>query len=698
MKSIWAKGLSHEKNITLTFQYRMTPDENTTLELAASNLYRLFVNGELVGYGPARAAHGYSRLDSYSLAPWANRTCVVSAEVHSANVNTYYTVDECPFFACEIRSGETVLADAGDFTAYHMTGKVQRVRRFSFQRAFTESYRLTSDPAAFYAGDVTGWNPVETEDVPMNALLARHAGYPRLDTAFADVIETGTVGINPDAVPWRDRAYHGVDGVKYKGFRPDELEEDAGEEAGRLTFTAGNSAEILTDSYRIYDFGRTLTGFFTLNVTAQTDCCLYILFDEVKTDSATFTRINPYRNDCCNVIKYALKAGTYRLITFEANAARYAVCAVTGGSAIVDGFGMVKYENPGLAGFTYDCGDAELNKIVQAAADTFAQNAVDVLTDCPSRERAGWLCDSYFSSRSERFFTGDNRVEKSFLENYALAPQSPYLPEGMIPMCYPADHNDGVYIPNWSMWYILELADYLRRTGDRELIEKSRGKVMGLVKFFERFYNGDGLLENLENWVFIEWSRCNDGDFIRGVNYPSNMLWSAALDAVSELYGDRSYGEKAAAMREAIRQQSWNGEFFTDNAVRDENGTLVRTDHTSETCQYYAFYFGIAAAETHPDLLNTMMRDFGPHRDAARVYPNVPQSNAFIGNYLRLELMLRLGMYDEVLADCRGFFSQMAELTGTLWEHARVTCSLNHGFASLAAYYIDTAINKGKKK
>ncbi|MBQ8368754.1 MAG: hypothetical protein IJY35_02105 [Clostridia bacterium] len=691
MKSIWAKGLYTPKNITLTFQHRLTPDENTVLTLAASNLYRLFVGGKLVGYGPARAAHGYSRVDCYSLADRAGLDTVISVEVHSANINTFYTVEERPFFACEIRSGDRILADTCDFAAYHMTEKVQRVRRFSYQRAFTESYRLDSDPAVFHAGELAR-TPVETEEVPMNALLPRLVGYPTLACEYGNVIETGSLGRNPDAVPWHDRAYYNIDEKNLKGFRPDELEEDAGAEASQLTFARGDAGA--ADFYRIYDFGRTLTGFFTLTVTAHTDCAVYILFDEVKNDRGTYTEVNPYRNDCCNVIKYALKPGTYRLLSFEANAAKYAVCAVCG-SAEIDGFGMVKYENPDLADFVYDCGDDELNRIVKAAADTFAQNAVDVLTDCPSRERAGWLCDSYFSSRSERFFTGDNRVEKSFLENYAMAPQSPGLPEGMIPMCYPADHFNGEYIPNWSMWYILELRDYLRRTGDVELIEKSRAKVMGLVKFFERFYNADGLLENLENWVFIEWSRCNDRDFICGVNYPSNMLWSAALDAAAELYGDKSLADKAAAMRETIRMQSYNGEFFTDNAVRNEAGDLVRTDHTSETCQYYAFYFGIASAETHPALLETMMKDFGPHRNPAEVYPNVPQSNAFIGNYLRLELMLRLGMYDEVLADCRGFFSGMAALTGTLWEHARVTCSLNHGFASLAAYYIDCAL-KGR--
>ena len=685
MKSIWAKGLLEERNVMLAFRYRLTPAEGCEVKLAASNLYRLSVNGEMIGYGPARAAHGYSRLDSYSLAKWQGGEIILTAEVYSANINTFYTVDERPFFACEIRCGDTLIADAADFECFRMTGRVQCVRRFSFQRAFTEIYRLSADPMAFASADYAS---AETEEVPMNELLPRYVGYPRLDCEAAQKIGSGSVETDENRAPWRDRAYYNIDPVKLKGYRADELEEDSGEEAGKFVFRKGEG-----NGYALYDFGRTLTGFFRMNVKAHTDCDVYILFDEVLTNGFP----NPFRNDCCNVVKYGLRAGEYNLLSFEANTARYAVCCVTGGEAEIADFGMVKYENPDAASYEYDTGDAELNNIIKAAVNTFAQNAVDVLTDCPSRERAGWLCDSYFTSRSERLFTGKNPVEKSFLENYAMCPQSPFLPEGMIPMCYPADHNDGVYIPNWSMWYILELADYLRRTGDRELIEKSRDRVYGLVKFFSRFYNEFGLLENLENWVFIEWSRCNDGDFICGVNYPSNMLWSAALEAAGTLYDDPALCEKGAAIRKTVAEMAFNGEYFEDNAIRGEDGELIRTGHTSETCQYYAFYFGAATRESHPALFDKLLKEFGPHRNPAQSHPDVPQSNAFIGNYLRLELMLRAGCYDEVLADCRGFFSGMASLTGTLWEHARVTCSLNHGFASLAAYYIDTALKNGGK-
>jgi hypothetical protein len=45
-----------------------------------------------------------------------------------------------------------------------------------------------------------------------------------------------------------------------------------------------------------------------------------------------------------------------------------------------------------------------------------------------------------------------------------------------------------------------------------------------------------------------------------------------------------------------------------------------------------------------------------------------------------------------VIDDCRALFSRMAELTGTLWEHAGFGASLNHGFASFAAICIDEAM------
>ena len=689
MKAIWAKGLLEEKNVHVAFLYRLIPTTDTILELAASNLYRLFVNGEFIGYGPARAAHGYSRLDTYDLGKWMGKETVIAIEVYSSNVNTYYTVCERPFFAAEVRSCGAVIAEAEDFLAYHLTDRVRKVRRFSFQRAFSEIYRMEKDPAEFFAGKTEGFTPVETEFVDRNQLLPRLVNYPKLQKIPGLAIAAGTVSENPEAKPWVDRAITEIDNIRYRGYLAEELEEDTGD-VNRFVFHEADAADGLTAmTYRTYDFSRTLTGFFNFRVETVSGAVLYILFNEVIENGPFGRTVPAFRGSCSNVIKYTLAPGCYTLQNFEANSARFASVVVTEGNAHVENFGMILYENPDAAGFAYDYGDEDLNKIVAAAVNTFAQNAVDVLTDCPSRERAGWLCDSYFSSRAEALFTGKNLVEKSFLQNYAMYERKPWLPEGMIPMCYPADHYKGIYIPNWSMWYILELRNYCSRTGDEEMRRISRDKVLGLVKFFEKYENEYGLLENLESWVFIEWSKCNDPEYIAGINYPSNMLWAAALDAAAELYDLQALSVKAAEMRKTIRKLAWNGSFYEENAVRDGEGNLVRTGHTTETGQYYAFYFNVADPERDRELFEKMRAVFGPKRDVEKVYPQVYPSNAIVGNYLRLEILLRYQYKEQVLQECRDFFLNMAELTGTLWEHSRLSASLNHGFASMAAVYID---------
>ena len=85
------------------------------------------------------------------------------------------------------------------------------------------------------------------------------------------------------------------------------------------------------------------------------------------------------------------------------------------------------------------------------------------------------------------------------------------------------------------MWYILELNEYLKRSNDQKLIDLSKEKIIGLLDYFLDFENELGLLENLKGWIFVEWSKANDEEFIKGVNFPSNMLYSACLKAAGEL-------------------------------------------------------------------------------------------------------------------------------------------------------------------
>ena len=686
-------------NQTLGFYIRLKAlPSDTRIEIAASNVYRLFIDGELFGYGPARGAHGYSRADSYCLESYSQKDIDLVVEVYSANINSYYTVNEPPFFAARIfTANDRELASTGSFRAFDLDDRVSRVQRFSFQRTFVESYRMRACRTNFYRGDLTIFPELKVGPVSSNILINRNVPYPNFGEHSVEMqVDFGKVSVDPQAEIWKDRAIIDIN-ENFLGYKYEELEDRLSDDACSFVYEKNmdvpNTLEaentFTSGTYKTYKFKNTITGFVRLRLKVEKNATIYLVWDEILGEDGS---LDFKRNATSNVSKYVLTgAGNYDLLAFEPVSVQYLRVLVLDGELKLEGLSILDYENSDVSSFVFSHEDRDLEKIVHAAVRTLAQNAVDVLTDCPSRERAGWLCDSYFSGKAEKVFTGKNLVEKNFLENYMMAPQLKELPKGMIPMCYPADHYDGVYIPNWSMWYVLELVNYFKSSGDKELILKSREKVYGLIDYFKQYLNEDGLLENLSSWIFIEWSKCNDPSHTKGVNYPSNMLYSAMLEAVHELYGDKELYEQGQRIKAQIIEQSYNGEFFEDNRIR-EDGVLTLQGHLTETCQYYAFYFDLASKEEFPELFTKMVEKFGPARDDKQVYPGVARSNAIVGNYLRLEILLRHGYYNKVIDECKAFFTKMADTTGTLWEHDYVYASLNHGFASIAGGYIIEAL------
>lgn len=125
-----------------------------------------------------------------------------------------------------------------------------------------------------------------------------------------------------------------------------------------------------------------------------------------------------------------------------------------------------------------------------------------------------------------------------------------------------------------------------------------------------------------------------------------------------------------------------------DNAVRKDGVLTVTGEHT-EVCQYYAFFFDIATKKTHSQLYQTLLQNFGPDRDIDKVYPEIYPANAFVGNYLRLEILMRNGEQECVRENIIGYFDYMAQRTGTLWEYVGTNASCNHGFASYVICWID---------
>ncbi len=694
-KPIWIQTKPQEYNLNVGFQAvlsGMPPSQKITLQVTAVSFYRVHFGGNFVGYGPARAAHGHARIDEWDLTPFLeNKDQVLAIEVYAPQVNSYYSTDESGFLLAEVISGSKVLCytglNEGGFQALRIRDRIQRVHRYSFQRAFCESYSLKPASRDWMINPQSRDSKAEIVAQKPRKLLPRSIAYPDFSIIHpSEEIASGKVQINRKRKePAKDRYIVNI-GPKFKGYLDQTIKVRPALDWENLVMVPQSETKIpfnvsdsisLKKNYRLYKFERNSTGFLKLRIQCRQKSSLRLAFDEILEKGS----LRIQRNSTLNLISLELSPGEYEFESIEPYTLQYLSVAVLEGEVTIQGLGIREYAYPvPFPSFVQKRKKSPIQVIYQAALETYRQNTVDLMMDCPSRERAGWLCDSYFTAQVEYRLFRKNIQERHFLENYLHAPQLPHLPKGMVPMCYPADHNDGNFIPQWALWLVVELLEYQKRTKDKALIRAFESKIARLLRYFKSYENKEGLLENLPGWNFVEWSKANE--LVAGVNYPTNMLYCAALEAAAQLWKKPELYKKASTLKSVIIKKSFTDGYFHDQAIRNPEGGLILQPSTTEVCQYYAFFFKITTPQEQPLLWKTLVKKCPITRDSTQVLPTLFPANSLMGYYMRISLLSDHGYRKELRKDLLDYFFPMAQKTGTLWEGKESNASLNHGFAS----------------
>jgi|UniRef100_UPI0040497D20 alpha-L-rhamnosidase len=692
-KPVWSATLTGQMNIWLSFHARLEfmPKQHGLLRVAAAQAYRVRANGVVVARGPARTAHGFARIDEWPIGGDVSGVLELVIEVMGYGAPTFCSTNEPAFLCTElVVAGKPVVWTAvkgGGLTAEHRTERVQNVERYSYQRAFVEAYRL-GKYGQIWQGPA--YNPMTPHAL---ALVKHRRQWLERGVALTDLSELaalrpavrGTTTSDAKLIKLAPKWNHLFDVPKTSAGWP--LDQVAWPlfktlAAARFKTTANVKLTPRTPIFlkakewlRV-DFGADHTGFPQMRTEVSKPTRLLLIFDEILVDDQLMFN----RSGCVNALWLELVPGMrIDFEAFEPYTFRYLQVLVWSGAAEVSQFGLRHYRNAQPLRKAPRSINRPAALVRAAALSSFRQNALDVFMDCPARERAGWLCDSLFAARAEWHLCGDNPIERAFLENYLRPAKFADLPAGMVAMCYPAETLNKQFIPNWAMFLVLELDETRRKrrlpAEWQPMIER---RVRGLVRYFKRFENELGLLEKLESWVFVEWSKANE--FVQDVNFPSNMLYAATLRSAARLLGEPALAKQARTIEATIRKLAWRDGRFVDNAVRDAAGKLNVTDHASEVCQYYAFYFGITSPRKQPALWRRLVK-----ADYGALYP----ANVFVGKIMRLDLLITHGEYAAARREILRSYLSMAKLTGTLWELFEKNVSCNHGFTAYIAVLID---------
>jgi len=628
------------------------PVNTCYIDVVCSSYYTIFVNGDVEDFGPCRTASGYARIKRFIVPPFKN----IEMKIIYYGVDTFEFSDTDFYFGLDyLDNDENIINVDKQFDVFINRYHENISCKFSYQRGLVERYDLSKKELQQF--------DVIKIDSPVTILSKE-----KPNCIFEEV--------NPNFV--NKSIFNGFDRVNNPYFMKYEMFKKVNKYDLQEVFK--NCIDEKYESTR-FDFDKEYTGLLKIKVNAKTsNKKVLICFDEILINDEWFYG----RNNTNDVIEITTDPGEFEIITNVPYSFMHLMVIKTSDDEVE--VSAIKVQNDYVIN-TKSTGDKDVDLVIESAKRSFQQNAYDVFTDCPSRERAGWLCDSYFTGIAEKFYKGDNKMERNFIENVLLSSRTD-LPEGMFPMCYPSYHINHNFIPNWSLWLVVEIVRYYKENKDEKLLKLSKERVYKLFDYFKKFENEYGLLENLEAWVFVEWSKANDEAYIKGVNFPTNMLYADTLVQAGELYGDETLINKGNSLKKVIVNLSYNGEYFVDNAIRNNDALDVCKEHTTETCQYYALFFNVFENE---EFLNRMLNK--------NIDSKLSKSAPFIGKTLRLILLKNNKKYDQILEEFVPYYLLMAKVTNTLWEMVESdNASCNHGFSSIVGPIVYEAYRKANYK
>ena len=308
---IFSKEYIDKINISLLFIEDFPKYDDLTLTIAGEIEFQIFLNGKLIGYGPARGAHNYHRVDEYKLDNLKenNRLVIILA---SYLANTFDRVNEPAFIQYEIKNNQDIICFSNLNTkSYLYEARYQKVTRFSYQRAFSESYNDLIDNKIFNAGYDIPYKRVELIKNEYGHLIDRNVHYPTLKEKHFKLEEKDNIEID-DSLKVFDNRYMYNQGLII--FDKKEWEVDPNEIVSKLRPHKLNEIDNVISSYQSLAFSHpiSLTGFIKVDVEVIEDSSLFIYFDETREDKEEID-FRFYRNATHNIVSYELKKGRYQL-------------------------------------------------------------------------------------------------------------------------------------------------------------------------------------------------------------------------------------------------------------------------------------------------------------------------------------------------------------------------------------------------
>ena len=265
----------------------------------------------------------------------------------------------------------------------------------------------------------------------------------------------------------------------------------------------------------VADFSKEISGFLEVDVTAPDGCIADVVYEEQLFQKdrlrADHTHTNPrYKFSD----RYILKAGRqkfgnlllergFRLVqlTFRNLSSPVTLHSVR----------AVDRRYPFARRGAFFCGDHQLNRLWETAAETVSACTTDIFTDCPWRERLFYCNDYYIENRTALKMFGDKRIHERAMRMIFSSRRS----DDLFTSCAPSmageitdeTQTDFHVILSGNLTLPAVLKDYYMHTADGEAVEKYFPQLRRMMARFSSWKDEKGILRPpLKYWNFFDWS------------------------------------------------------------------------------------------------------------------------------------------------------------------------------------------------
>ncbi len=463
------------------------------VHVSGDNRYRLFVNGKVVGSGPAQSDPQHWNYETYDLAPFLQAgKNVLAAQVY--NMGEGSPVAQMSWQTGFLMQGDT---DAEKMANTDQSWKVYQNPAYSpvvNDNAKLHTYIVIGDGDRVDAAKYPwGW---EQPDFADNAwLAAKPYGYPTKPRGFGT---DGNWSLVPRSIPpmtERTERLATIRRVENGTMHPAFLQGKS-----PVTIPVGIKAVFLLDN------GILTNAYPELTVRGGKGAIITLAYAEALVDSAGQ---KGNRNDVNGRVVRGFEdqfiadgsgKRTFRPLWFRTYRYLQLTVQTKGEPLVLDDlagqFTGYPFEQRGQ----FSASDTTLRNIWDVGWRTAQLCAGDTYYDCPYYERLQYVGDTRVQSLISLYVAGDDRLMRNAIQQYDRSRFSDGLTQSRFPSA------DFQVIPTFSLWWVCMVHDYWMHRSDDAFVKQFLPGILDVLRWHETRLAKNNLNGPLPWWNFVDWA------------------------------------------------------------------------------------------------------------------------------------------------------------------------------------------------